>query len=68
MWNELIYNWKTTVAALITAVGVLLKVLFPGSGEIIDRAADVFVTLGPILGLLLAKDAGKSGTAASPNP
>jgi hypothetical protein len=68
MWNEIIRNWKTSVAGLIFALGVLLKVMFPAKGEIIDKAADVFLALGPILGLLFAKDGGNSGTAANPNP
>ncbi len=68
MWREILYNWKTSTAALITALGILLKVLYPAKGEVIDRAADVFLALGPILGLLVAKDAGKSGTADKPVP
>ena len=68
MWNELVRNWKTSVAAAIIAVGVLLKVIWPGRGEVIDRACDVFIALGPILGLLAAKDSTISGTAANPNP
>jgi preprotein translocase subunit SecE len=68
MLANILRNWKTSVAAAITAVGVLLKVVWPTRGEIIDRAADVFITLGPILGLLFAKDGDLSGTATKPNP
>jgi hypothetical protein len=50
------------------ATGVMMKVLWPGRGEVIDRACDVLITLGPILGLLAAKDGDLSGTAERPNP
>ena len=68
MWQEILFNWKTTAGGVIFALGVLLKVIFPAKGEIIDRAADVLLALGPILAMLAAKDGGKSGTATSPNP
>lgn len=68
MLADILRNWKTSVAAVIIAIGVLLKVIWPTRGELIDRAADVMIALGPILGLLAAKDANLSGTATKPNP
>ena len=67
-WREILRNWKTTCGAAILAVGVLLKALYPGRSEVIDKAAEVLIALGPILGLLAAKDADKSGTADKPVP
>lgn len=63
--NALLRSWKTTVAACVTAIALLVKTLYPNRSEIIDRAADVFLALGPIFGLLFAKDYDQSGT---PNP
>lgn len=64
--ENVIANWKTTVAALITAIGLLLKVVFPNSGEVIDQAGNVMIAVGPVLGLLFAKDSSVTGTAANP--
>lgn len=64
--QNVLANWKTTVAALITAIGLFLKVVFPDSGEIIDQGANVMIAVGPVLGLLFAKDASKTGTSENP--
>jgi hypothetical protein len=68
MLSNIVRNWKTSVAALFIAIGVMLKVVWPDKGDLIDRAADVLIALGPILGLLAAKDGDLSGTAERPNP
>lgn len=64
--GNILANWKTTVAGLITALGLLLKILYPGKESIIDQAANVMIALGPVIGLLVAKDASMTGTTANP--
>jgi hypothetical protein len=68
MWNEILYNKRTSICGVIVAGAVFFRIFFPQKEALINQLVEALIGLVGAAGLLLAKDGGKSGTASSPNP
>jgi hypothetical protein len=68
MWNEILYNKRTSICGVIVAGAVFFRIFFPQKEPLINQIVEALIGLVGAAGLLLAKDGGKSGVAARPNP
>jgi uncharacterized membrane protein HdeD (DUF308 family) len=68
MWDNIVRNWQTSGSGVLAAVGGIVAVFYPDKTQYINQIAAGLALLFGAIFALVAKDGGKSGTAANPNP
>jgi hypothetical protein len=65
-WENIKKNWETGLPGVISAIAMLVAILYPDSTAFINKVAGAIAAVVFAVGMLLSKSANVTGTALNP--